>query len=225
VNAALTPPGGPIRVLLAEDHALVRAGLRALLAQLRDVEIVGEARDGPEAMGMVESTNPDVVLMDITMPGLSGLQVAARVTAEHPHVRVVMVSMHDNEEYVWQALRAGAAGYLLKDASTSELELAVQSVARGGTYLSPAVSRHVVADYLRRGPPENGVMDRLTPRQREIVQLIAEGQTNQEIAGSLGVSLKTIETHRAQLMDRLEIHDVAGLVRFAIRTGLVPPDR
>ena len=181
-----------MRVLIAEDHALVRAGIRSLLAALPGVEVVGEANDGREALDMVALHQPDVVLMDITMPGLSGLQVVARVAIEYPQVRVVMVSMHDNEEYVWQALRAGAAGYLLKDASTAELELAVHSVARGGTYLSPAVSRHVVADYVRRGPPESSVMDRLTPRQREIVQLIAEGHTNQEIARSLGVSLKTI---------------------------------
>lgn len=214
-----------IRVVLAEDHALVRAGIRSLLDRMSGVEVVGEAVDGREAIDMIGRLLPDVVLMDITMPGLNGLHVVVRAKADHPEVRVIMLSMHDNEEYVWQALRAGAAGYLLKDADPSELELAVRSVARGQSYLSPAVSAHVVSDYLRRSTPEKGPMERLTPRQLEIVQLIAEGHTNQEIARQLDVSLKTIESHRAQLMSRLDIHDVPGIVRYAVRMGLVPADR
>jgi DNA-binding NarL/FixJ family response regulator len=170
------------------------------------------------------STTPDVVLMDLTMPGLGGLQTLTRVQEEFPNIRVIIMSMHDNEEYVWQALRAGASGYLLKDSGVEELELAVRSVARGGTYLSPAVSRHVVTDYIRRVAPQSS-LDRLTPRQLEIVQLIAEGNTNQEIARTLSISIKTVETHRYQLMERLEIHDVPGLVRFAVRMGLVASDR
>jgi DNA-binding NarL/FixJ family response regulator len=214
-----------IRVLLAEDHALVRAGIRSLLERMRGIEVVGEAVDGRDAIEMIGRLLPDVVLMDITMPGLNGLHAVVRAKADHPDVRVIMLSMHDNEEYVWQALRAGAAGYLLKDADPGELELAVRSVSKGLSYLSPAVSGHVVSDYLRRATPETGPLERLTPRQIEIVQLIAEGHTNQEIAGQLDVSLKTIESHRAQLMSRLDIHDVPGIVRYAVRMGLVPADR
>ena len=214
-----------IRVLLAEDHALVRAGIRSLLERMRGIEVVGEAVDGRDAIEMIGRLLPDVVLMDITMPGLNGLHAVVRAKADHPDVRVIMLSMHDNEEYVWQALRAGAAGYLLKDADPGELELAVRSVSKGLSYLSPAVSGHVVSDYLRRATPETGPLERLTPRQIEIVQLIAEGHTNQEIAGQLDVSLKTIESHRAQLMSRLDLHDVPGIVRYAVRMGLVPADR
>ncbi len=215
----------PIRVLIAEDHALVLAGVHALVDRLAGVEVIGDARDGREALAMIAERRPDVVLLDITLPMLSGLQVLARVTAEYPGVRVVMLSMHDNEEYVGQALRSGAAGYLLKDSSPVELEVAIRSVSQGGSYLSPFVSRHVVADFVRRGAHETSALDRLSPRQREIVQLIAESRTNQEIANLLGVSLKTVETHRAQLMAKLEIHDLAGLVRFAVRAGLIPADR
>jgi DNA-binding NarL/FixJ family response regulator len=214
-----------IRVLLAEDHALVRAGLRSLLERMSGIEVVGEAGNGREAIEMIGRQLPDVVLMDITMPGLNGLHTAARAKAEHPQVRVIMLSMHDNEEYVWHALHAGAAGYLLKDADGAELELAIRSVARGLSYLSPAVSGHLVSDYVRRAAPERGSLERLTPRQIEIVQLIAEGYTNREIADQLDVSLKTVESHRAQAMSRLDIHDVPGIVRYAVRMGLVPADR
>jgi DNA-binding NarL/FixJ family response regulator len=151
--------------------------------------------------------------------------VIAQLRTEHPDVHVIVLSMHDNEEYVRQAFRAGAAGYLLKDSSSVELELAVRAVAQGGSYLTSAVSRHVVSDYLRRASDGDATSDGLTPRQREVLQLIAEGETNQQMATGLNVSIKTIETHRAQLMDRLDIHDVAGLVRYAIRSGLIPADR
>jgi DNA-binding NarL/FixJ family response regulator len=188
------------------------------------VEVVGEARDGREALALIAALLPDVAVLDVTMPGLSGIQVIAQLRVEQPAVRVIVLSMHDNEEYVRHALRAGAAGYLLKNSEPVELELAVRSVARGGSYLSPAVSRYVVTDYLRRSS-EEGPTDGLTSRQREILQLIAEGRTNMEIAASLSLSVKTVETHRAQLMSRLDIHDVAGLVRYAIRTGVIPSDR
>jgi DNA-binding NarL/FixJ family response regulator len=161
--------------------------------------------------------------MDIAMAGLNGLEAAARVVQEFPHVRVVMLSMHANEEYVLQALRAGAMGYLLKDASVTELELAIKAVVRNETYLSPAVSKHVV-EYVQRIGGEPSSLERLTARQREILQLIAEGRTTQEIAGTLNISVKTVESHRAQLMERLDIHDVAGLVRYAIRMGVVTPN-
>jgi DNA-binding NarL/FixJ family response regulator len=219
-----------IRVLLADDHALVRAGIRALLQNLAGIEVVGEADDGREALRLIDELRPDVVLMDIAMPGLNGLEAAARVAKEFPDVRVIMLSMHANEEYVLQALRSGAAGYLLKGARTAELELAVTAVARGETYLSPAASKHVVLGYVQRtgegagGGSEPRPAERLTPRQREILQLIAEGATTKAIGQQLSISVKTVEMHRAQLMERLGIHDVAGLVRYAIRIGLVVPD-
>jgi DNA-binding NarL/FixJ family response regulator len=213
----------PIRVLLADDHALVRAGIRALVQNLAGVEVVAEAVDGREALALVKQHDPDVVLMDISMAGLNGLEAAARMSKDHPNTRVIILSAHSNEEYVCQALRAGAAGYLLKDAGTAELDLAVKAVARGETYLSPAVSKHVIADYMRRVGGESGSLELLTPRQREILQLIAEGQTTKQIANTLHISVKTVETHRMQLMERLDIHDVPGLVRFAIRMGLVQP--
>lgn len=210
----------PVRVLLADDHTLVRAGFRALFQSIEDIEVIAEAADGREALQMIATQQPDVVLMDIAMSGLNGLEATARVAQEFPHVHVVMLSMHANEEYVLQALRAGAMGYLLKDASVTELELAINAVMRGETYLSPAVSKHVV-EYVQRVGGESSSLQRLTARQREILQLIAEGCTTQEIARMLHISVKTVETHRAQLMERLDIHDVAGLVRYAIRMGVV----
>jgi DNA-binding NarL/FixJ family response regulator len=223
----------PTRVLLAEDHTLVRAGIRALLQNLTGIQVVAEASDGREALRLIKTYQPNVVLMDIAMAGLNGLEATARVTKEFPTVRVIILSMHSNEEYVAQALRAGAAGYLLKDAVAAELELAVTAVARGKTYLSPAVSKHVIADYLRRagggatggGGEAPSTSALLTPRQREILQLIAEGHSTKEIASILHLSVKTVETHRTQLMARLDVHDVAGLVRYAIRIGLVTPDK
>jgi DNA-binding NarL/FixJ family response regulator len=214
----------PLRLLLADDHVLVRAGIRSLLGTLPGVEVVAEARDGHETLGLVESLHPDIVLMDIAMPGLNGLEATERITRDYPKTKVVILSMHVSEEYGARALRAGASGYLPKDADVRELELAIGAVARGGTYLSPAVSTHVVADYRRRLAEAPDALARLSPRQREVLQLLAEGSSTKEIAFRLKVSIKTVETHRAQIMDRLDIHDLAGLVRFAVRTGLVPPD-
>lgn len=210
-----------IKVLLAEDHTLVRAGIRALIQKLDDVEVVAEAGNGREALRLIGIHQPDIVLMDIAMSGMNGLEATARATREFPQVRIIILSMHANEEYVLQALRAGAVGYLLKDAGTAELELAIRAVAREETYLSPAISKHVVSDYVRRIGGECSSLERLTRRQREILQLIAEGHSTQEIAQMLSISVKTVETHRAQLMERLDIHDVASLVRYAIRVGLV----
>jgi len=212
-----------IRVLLVDDHALVRAGIRSLLGSMADVEVVGEAASGEDALALTESTGPHVVLMDIAMKGLSGLEAAARIRDRHPSVRVVILSMHSGEEYVMQALRAGAAGFLLKDAATGELELALRSVIRGESWFSPAVSRQVVEGYVQRvgGEP---VSDVLTARQREVLRLVAAGKSTKEIAFVLKLSVKTVETHRAQIMERLGIRDVAGLVRYALRTGLVPPE-
>ena len=218
----------PIRLLLADDYTLVRGGIRALLNELEQVEVIAEANDGREALSLIESHRPDIVLMDIAMSGMNGLEATMRVTRDYPDIRVVILSMHTNEEYVLQALRSGAVGYLLKDAGISELEIAIEAVSRGETYLSPPVSKHVISDYVRRvgaDARENldsqPTLERLTLRQREILQLIAEGYTTQEIATLLNISVKTVETHRMQLMDRLDIHDIAGLVRFAIRVGLI----
>lgn len=212
-----------LRVLLADDHELVRAGLRALLRELPGVEVVGETGDGREAVERVRALRPDVVLMDISMGGLNGLEATARIAAEVPGTRVIILSMHASDEYVRQALRAGASGYLIKNAATAELALALKAVAGGQVYLSPAVARPVVDDYLgARGTGD--ALAALTARQREILTLIAGGQSTKQIAALLGVSVKTVETHRTQLMDRLAIRDIPGLVRFAIRHGLVSPE-
>lgn len=222
----------PTRVLLVDDHLLVRAGLRTLLEQMPGIEVVGEASNGREALDLIKANPPDVVLMDITMAEMNGLVATAQITHDFPQVRILMLSMHVTKEYVTQALQAGASGYLLKDAAPTELELAIRSVTRGEKYLSPAVSTHVIADYLQRatGSTTNRAdtalssTTPLTLRQREILQLIAEGNTTKEIATKLTLSVKTVETHRTQLMERLDIHDIAGLVRYAIRIGLVTSD-
>jgi DNA-binding NarL/FixJ family response regulator len=210
-----------IRVLLADDHTLVRAGIRSLLQQLSGVEVVGEAGDGHEVLRLAEALRPEVVLLDVGMPGLNGLEVAGRLTVLDPSMRVVILSVHTSQEYVLRALRAGCAGYLIKASAVTELELAVRAVARGETYLSPAVSKRVVDDYVHWAGGAADPLDALTPRQREVLQLAAEGHSSKEIANVLGLSLRTVETHRAQLMERLDVHDLAGLVRFAVRVGLI----
>jgi DNA-binding NarL/FixJ family response regulator len=214
----------PIRILIADDHALVRAGFRSLLEKLDGCEVVGEAGDGREALRLIAPLQPHVVLMDVKMPGLNGLEATARISRDHPSVSVVILSMYTNEEYVIQALRAGAMGYLLKDAAPAELQLAVQAAVRGEVYLSPSISKRVLQDYIELVGGGGGMLDALTARQREVLQLIAEGRTTKEIALLLQISVKTAEAHRAQLMERLDIHDVSGLVRFAIRAGLDTPE-
>jgi len=208
-----------VRVLLADDHALVRAGIRALLQGLEGVTVVAETGNGAEVLELARAHRPDVVLLDISMPGLSGLDASAQLQQELPEVRVVVLSMHANEEYVLQALRTGAVGYMLKDSATAELELALKAVMQGETYLSPPISKQVVEGYVQRVGAEQPAAD-LTPRQRQVLQLIAEGHSTKEIAYRLELSVKTVETHRAQLMERLQIRDIAGLVKYAIRSGL-----
>jgi len=210
-----------MRILLADDHTLVRAGLRALVESIPGAEVVGESGEGREALEMIGTLRPDVALLDIGMPGMNGLEVAKRAAEASPRTRVVILSMHAETTYVRQALRAGVAGYLLKGAAVAELPLALSSVMRGETYLTPRVSQAVVKDLLSDEPAGPGPLEGLTQRQREILQLIAEGRSTKEIASVLDVSVKTVETHRARLMQRLGIRDVAGLVRFAIRAGLV----
>lgn len=214
-----------IRVLLADDHALVRSGIRLVLESFADVQVVAETSDGRSALELVEKLRPDVVLLDISMPELNGMETAARIRERHPGTHVAILSMHAGEEYVAQALRAGATGYVLKDATPGELEFALRSIAGGETYLSPRISGLVVEKYLRAGGRETSPLESLTPRQREILQLLAEGAGTKQIAARLDLSIKTVETHRALLMERLGIHDLAGLVRFAMRTGLVQGDR
>lgn len=210
-----------VRVLLADDHTLVRAGLRKLLESLPSIEVVGEASDGLELLDLIARLQPHVILMDIAMPGLNGLEATGRISKSWPDIRVLILSMHQNAEYIRQALRQGAVAYLLKDSAPMELELALKAVLNGETYLSPAVSKGVVTDYVQRLRSEEEPVDALTPRQREVLQLIAEGQSTKEIARRLDLSVKTVETHRTQLMKQLDIHEIAGLVRYAMRAGLV----
>jgi DNA-binding NarL/FixJ family response regulator len=211
-----------IRILLADDHALVRAGFRALLEEMSEVEIAAEASDGREALRLIEELKPDLALLDISMPGLNGLEVAAQVGQKHRRTRCIILSMHVDDEYIRRALAAGAAGYLLKNSDRQELQMAVRAAARGETWLTPEVSTRVAAAWTRgEAPRAEGSFELLTPRQREVLQLIAEGLSTKEIAGRLDLSVKTVETHRTELMERLGIHGVAGLVRYAIRVGLV----
>jgi DNA-binding NarL/FixJ family response regulator len=212
-----------LRILLADDHALVRAGLRALLTEL-GMTVVAECGDGQDALRLIAETKPDLALVDISMPGLNGLEVAARAQKEFPGTRVVILSMHIDDELVRRALSSGAAGYLVKNADRSEFEMALRAVANGETWLSPAVSRRIAESYAQGSRPSGeSVFELLTPRQREVLQLIAEGYSNKEIASRLELAVKTVETHRTELMQRLGIHGVAGLVRYAIRVGLIHP--
>ena len=212
----------PIRVLLADDHTLVRAGIRALLEKLPGVVVAGEASDGREVLDLIKARQPDVVLMDVSMPGLNGLQALARITRDFPQVRVIILSMHSNDEYVLQALKSGASAYLLKRAATAELPAALRTVAGGQVYLS----REIASQFPKKFPLQHlararSPLERLTERQREVLQLLAEGQTAKAIAPILKLSEKTVEYHRAKLMASLNIFDIPGLVRFALRTGLV----
>jgi DNA-binding NarL/FixJ family response regulator len=217
----------PLRVLLADDHELVRAGISALLQRIPDVIVVAEAGNGREALRLIAQHQPDLALLDISMPELNGMEVAEQIGREYPATRVIMLSMHATSDYVLKAMRVGASGYLLKGARLAELEFAITAVARGETYLSPAAAKHVIGGYRDQasGASADGAApERLTARQREILQLIAEGRTTKEIAQLLTLSAKTVEMHRAQLMERLDIHDVAGLVRYALRTGMISGD-
>jgi DNA-binding NarL/FixJ family response regulator len=213
-----------IRVLLVDDHKLFRAGIRSLLQTVGDVQVVAEASDGREALQLVETHLPDIVLLDIAMPSLNGLDAAARIASTFPRSRVIILSMNADEDSVLKTLRAGAVGYLVKTADPAELELAIRAAARGEKFLSSAVSAHVVAACLGRIDREETSLERLTPSQREVLQLIAEGHTTKEIASKLQITPKTAEAYRGELMTALDIHDVASLTRYAIRTGLVSPD-
>lgn len=214
-----------IRVVIADDHALVRAGFCALLQSMPDVQLVGEASNGTEALKLIEQLQPDVAVLDIAMPELNGLDVAARVHKDWPQVRILMLSAHAAAEYARRAIRAGAAGYLLKDADVTELQLAIHALAAGEMYLSPPIATHIVADYTRQIAHQPDPHEQLTPRLREVLQLIVEGYTRQAIADKLNISVKTFDAYRAELLTHLDVHDVAGLVRYALQKGLINLDQ
>ncbi len=218
----MNTPAKPIRVLLADDHPIVRAGIRFELEKVPNVVLAGEASDGRETLDLIAANAPDIVFMDISMRGLNGLEATARITKEYPQVKVIILSMHQNEEYFWQALKAGAAGYLLKKAATTELATALERVLEGEIYLTREMSNRLVKKLpLQQLAHQKTPLEKLTGRQREILQLIAEGQTTKAIGLILKVSPKTVEYHRATLMERLNIFDIPGLVRFALQSGLI----
>jgi DNA-binding NarL/FixJ family response regulator len=210
-----------IRILLADDHALVRAGIRLLLEKLPDIEVIAEASDGREAIRLVEKHEPHVLLTDIAMPVLNGLEVTRHLANTFPKIRVLILSMYSDEAHVYLALRAGAAGYLLKGSAREELKMAIRAVAQGETYLSPPVAKITIREYGGRVNAEPCLLRKLSPRQEQVLQLIAEGKTTKQVALALNISVKTVESHRMQLMERLDLHDIASLVRFAIKIGLV----
>ena len=210
-----------IRVILADDHALMRAGLRAILGNLPEMEVIAEATDGREAVEMCIRHRPEIVLLDVSMNSLNGIGAAEQIVKAGIGTRVIILSMFGGEEYVLQALHAGASGYILKGASTSELELAIRTVAAGETFLGPSISATVINGYLELATRGKHSSEVLTSRQREVLQLLAEGNSTKQIAYLLKVSVKTVETHRAMLMERLGIRDLPGLTRYAMRSGLV----
>ena len=207
-----------IRILLADDHSLVRQGFRAILSTQPDMQIVGEAGNGREAVELAEQLKPDVVVMDVAMPELNGIEATRRLIESAPRIRVLALSMHKDSVYVREILRAGARGYLLKDSIDADLLAAVRAVARGEGWLSPGVSDAVLSDYRRH---VTAPLDLLTSREREVLQLIAEGKTNKEIASDLKLSVYTIDAHRGRVMEKLNLHSTGELVRFALRSGLI----
>lgn len=217
-----------IRLMIADDHTIVRQGLKKLLEEETGVEVVGEAVDGRDAVTKAMDLMPDIIIMDLSMPGLHGLEATRQITKRLPKSKVIILSMHKNDAYVQQALRAGASGYILKDSASEEVLGAIRSVSRGDSFLSPAISRVLIDDYLRLCSPGGGgprsLYEKLTVREREIFQLLAEGNRNQQIADQLHVSIKTVETHRAHIMDKLNLNNIAELVKCAIEVGIVQID-
>lgn len=213
----------PIKILLADDHTIVRKGIRSLLDGEADIEVVGEAENGREVLEKVEKLLPDIVLMDSTMPVLNGLEATRQIAKRFPQVKVLVLTMHTNEEYILQFLQAGAAGYLVKQSAPQELMSAIQAVYRGDCFLSPAISRTIVEEYVRQAKvtDKEDRYDQLTDREREVLQLIVEGFSNREIAERLHISLKTAGVHRINLMHKLNIHNLTELTKFAIRKGII----
>jgi DNA-binding NarL/FixJ family response regulator len=210
-----------IRVLLADDHEIVRGGLRALIDALPDAQVIAEAGNGADAVTLARKLQPDVVLLDIAMPQLNGIEATARMLQDNPHTRVVILSMHDSAQYVTAAVRAGALGYVLKEAAVDELATALRAAAQGRSWVSQSVSGHILESLRNPAAKSGSAIDTLSSRQREVLQLIAEGHGTKAIGDLLHISPKTVETHRAELMRRLNIHDVAGLTRLALREGLI----
>jgi DNA-binding NarL/FixJ family response regulator len=212
-----------IRVILADDHSVMRHGLRLILEQQEGFEVLGEARDGREAVNLAQALHPDVAVLDITMPNLNGIEAARQITDKHPEIAVVVLSMHADESYVLRALKAGARGYLLKESPESDFLAAIRSVSEGKAFFSPAVSRLLVEDYVRQLQDRDieDSYDLLTPREREILQLIAEGKSNKDIANFLNLSLYTVETHRSNILEKLNLHSVPELILYAVRKGVV----
>ncbi len=212
------------RVLLADDHTIVRQGLRALLDSQEDIEVVGEAEDGRQAIENVKQLVPDIVVMDITMPSLNGIEATRQIKKLNPEIKVLVLTVHINEEYIYQVFQAGASGYLLKESAVSDLVSAINVAKKGEIFLSPSISKIIVKDYMKHAEGESGgfnSLNLLTGREREILQLIAEGRTNKETAHLLKLSVKTVDVHRAHLMGKLNIHDVTGLVKYSIKKGLI----
>lgn len=212
------------RLLLADDHALIRVGVRAMVNTLPGYEVVGEAEDGRQTVELARQLKPDIILLDVSMNGVSGLEALQALATAVPDTRVLMLSMHADADVVFSALEKGARGYLLKDAAVDELHQALNAVGRGQRYLSSAIAEPVIEQALARNHPTPPAAQSLTERQIEILRLISRGVTSRLIAEGLGLSLKTVEAHRAQIMKRLHIHDVAGLVLYAVREGIVDPD-
>ncbi len=213
-----------ICILLADDHAILREGIRALLEDQPDMAVVGEAADGRQAVELARKLEPDIVVMDIGMPLLNGLEATRQIKRDRPQVAVLVLTMHDNEEYVSQLLTAGASGYVLKRAASSELVTAIRAVAAGQNYLSPAVTKVLIEGYIGRKPAGPAILDpfdTLTAREREVLQLVAEGHTNSEIARLLSISLKTVKAHRSNLMQKLGLHDRGELIKLAIQRGII----
>jgi len=212
-----------IRVLIADDHTIVRAGIKALLEKQPDIEIVGETSEGRETVRQVEILQPDIVLMDIAMPGMNGLEATAIITKNFPQVRVLALTMHDEEEYFYEVIRAGAMGYVLKDAAPTELVSAIRALGEGKAFLTPRVTRILVNDYLKRVESGEKVAayDGLTEREREVLKLIASGNTNQEIANLLHLSVNTVQVHRTHIMEKLNLHNRTELVKYALRRGII----
>jgi len=214
-----------VRVLLADDHTMVRAGLRALLEGMQGITVVAEAGNGREAVELARTHHPDIAVLDISMMELNGIDAGVQIRAQRPETRVLILSMHASQEFVHRALKSGVSGYLVKDAAPLELRAAIETLMRGDVYLSPRISRQVVSGLAERtGGAGEAPLESLTARQREILQMLAEGKSTKAMAFLLGVSIKTVETHRASLMERLGIHDLAGLVIYAARHKLVSLD-